>query len=50
MATHAIAYIGSKANSIYFLNDRLVQPTTLPTFVFSVFASFGKSGVMKENC
>jgi hypothetical protein len=27
-----------------------IQPTTSPTFVFSVFASIGKSGVMKENC
>jgi hypothetical protein len=27
-----------------------IQPTTSPTFVFSVFASVGKSGIMKENC
>jgi hypothetical protein len=27
-----------------------IQPTTSPTFVFSVFANVGKSGVMKENC
>jgi hypothetical protein len=27
-----------------------IQPTTWPTFVFSVFANVGKSGVMKENC
>jgi hypothetical protein len=27
-----------------------IQPTTSPTFVFSVSASVRKNGVMKENC